>query len=99
MNSIYLNGNKGGDYVKISQTKQQEKISCCDIEVGHCCVVVLRAQVPVEFITSLFCEFMLKNEDGMSRLTSDKLSEFAKEVMHYQGDKYMNERLRRIVEF
>lgn len=98
MNKIYLDGNNGGDYVRISQTKQQEKMSCCNLEIGHCCVVVLNSQVPVEFITSLFCEFMLKNEDGMSRLTSDKLSDFAKEVMHYQGDDFVNERLKRIVE-
>jgi hypothetical protein len=95
-NKIYLSGNKGGDYVAITQSDEQEKISCCSIEIGHCCVVVLSSQVPIEFITSLFANFMLKNQDGFSRQTSDKLKDFAKEVMNYMNTDFVTERLSRI---
>jgi hypothetical protein len=93
---IYLSGNKGGDYVAIFQTEEQEEISCCTIEVGHCCVVILSGQVPVEFLTSLFFKFMLFKPDGMSRSTEDKLSDFAAEVMTYMDKDFVVERLSKI---
>lgn len=54
---IYLEGNKGGDYVLLQQSEQQKKNSVCFLEVGHCCIVYIKAVVPVEFITALFAEF------------------------------------------
>lgn len=95
-NKIYLSGNNGGDYIAIAQSEEQEEISCCSIEVGHCCVVVLSCQVPVEFITSLFAKFMMYKQDGMSRSMDDKLSDFASEVMTYMDKDFVSERLSRI---
>jgi hypothetical protein len=95
MKEIHLEGNNGGDYIKITQTKEQESISCCQIEVGHCCVVILRSQVPVEFLTSLICRFMLTNQEGFSRSMDDKFSDFAREVMNYHKD-FVDERISRI---
>jgi len=69
---VEFQGNNGGDYVKISQTVGQSKESCLNIEVGHCCVVTLRAVVPVEFLTSLITKFMFTDTEGMSRATDDK---------------------------
>jgi hypothetical protein len=97
MQDIYLEGNNGGDYIKISQTKKQEAISCCQIEVGHCCVVVLRSQIPIEFLTSLICKFMHTNQEGFSRSIDDEFSDFAREVMTYNKD-FVDERVSRILE-
>jgi len=97
MKNIYLEGNNGGDYIKIAQTKEQEKISCCNIEIGHCCVLLLNAQVPIEFITSLFANFVLMNKEGFSRSMQDKLSDFAEEVMDFDKN-YIKERLSNVIE-
>jgi len=91
-------GNKGGDYITITQTKAQAQRSCFFIEVGHCCVVTLRAVVPVEFLTSLITKFMLTDADGMGRSTDAKLSDFAREVLNYSDKSFVDERLSKIVE-
>jgi hypothetical protein len=54
---IYLEGNKGGDYIILSQSMEQKKNATCYIEVGHVCLIYISAIVPVEFITSLFASF------------------------------------------
>ena len=95
---IHLEGNNGGDYVTISQSKAQGKRSCFFIEVGHCCVVTLRAVVPVEFLTSLLSKFMLMGSDGMGRSTDDKLSDFAREVFIDCSKDYTDDKLSKIVE-
>lgn len=95
---FYLDGNKGGDYIKLRQNVWQHDYDCVDIEVGHCCVVVLKAQVPVEFLTSLICKFMLTGPDGFSRSTEDKLSTFAREVMEFNKE-FTDERLSKIKEW
>ena len=95
MKDIHLEGNNGGDYIRITQTREQEKNSCCTVEVGHCCVVTMDHQVPVEFVTSLFTSFMLTNKEGFSRKAEDNLADFAKEVMVYNSD-FTSERASRI---
>ena len=95
MKDIHLEGNNGGDYIRITQTKEQNEMSCCSVEVGHCCVVTMNHQVPVEFITSLFTQFMFTGKDGFSRKSDDNLADFAKEVMEYSGD-FTSERASRI---
>lgn len=95
---IFLLGNNHGDYVKIQQTAEQAEKSCFNLEVGHCCVVVLRSQVPTEFLASLISNFMLTGEGGFSRSTSDKLKDFAVEVMGY-GKSFTDERLTHIKEY
>lgn len=81
---IYLSGNKGGDFIKITQTEEQEKNSCCNIKIGHCCVMLLETtQIPIELITNLFFRFLVIGEDGMGRSTKDELKDFAKELFNY----------------
>lgn len=95
---IFLSGNNYGDYVKIQQTAEQAEKSCFNLEVGHCCVVVLRSQVPTEFLASLISKFMLTGDGGFSRSTKDKLRDFAVEVMGY-GKSFTDERLFQIQEY
>ncbi len=56
LNEFRAEGNHGGDYIKI-QTIQSDGSPLQDgmiiLEVGHCCVVYIKAIVPVEFITSI----------------------------------------------
>lgn len=44
---FYAEGNKGGDYLKITKLKD----NLVELEIGHCCVVSLHKIVPVEFLT------------------------------------------------
>jgi adenosine/AMP kinase len=46
---IEIEGNNGGDYLKISHAGD----NLVNIEVGHSCVVTVRACMPVEILTSL----------------------------------------------
>ena len=55
---IYLTGNNGGDYIHITQTQAQADDDTCSIEVGHCCVVMLRAIAPTVFFSALTAETM-----------------------------------------
>lgn len=97
VSQICLDGNNGGDYIKISQTKKQSEISCCNLEIGCSCVVTLNSQVPIEFIILLFTKFMLTGEDGYSRDTRDELKDFAKELFTYMDKEFTKERLSQIV--
>lgn len=67
INSIYLEGNNGGDFLNIQQTQKQIDENTCHIEVGHCCVIPLRAVVPVEYLTALLNQQVMNTplmEDG-----------------------------------
>lgn len=90
MKNIELQGNKGGDYIKISQTNAQEKIDCINLEVGCSCVVMLRAQVPVEFLTALISGFGKTGE--LSKDIED-------ELFTYESRDFIKERLSRIKKY
>ena len=95
MQRIRLEGNNGGDYINLSQTTYQANKNVLFIEVGHCCVVMLRAEIPVEFLTSLISKFMLTGVDGNSRSSHDELKSFAEEVLDYNKG-YVQELLTKI---
>lgn len=98
MKYMEFQGNKGGDYIKIGQTKAQEKIDCISLAVGCSCVVVLRAQVPVEFLTLLIRNFGMNDQDGNSRKGNELLKDFARELFTYDSKDFVKERLSRIKE-
>lgn len=49
---IYIEGNNGGDYLKITKLEN----NLLHLEVGNCGVVTVRHIVPVEFLTILLTE-------------------------------------------
>jgi hypothetical protein len=54
---IYVEGNKGGDYLSIKPTGG----NLLSLDVGHCCVVYTRAIVPVEILTALIGQNFCSN--------------------------------------
>jgi hypothetical protein len=54
MNSFYMEGNKGGDYLSIKAVSNQ----MLRIEVGHQCVVHGRYRMPVEVLTAVLGKFL-----------------------------------------
>lgn len=61
--ALLIEGNRGGDYLKI-ETLGGNLIR---LEVGHCCIIVIRHIVPVEFVTAMLFAAVEKNnvEDAM----------------------------------
>lgn len=56
--TIRIEGNNGGDYLEIKPLGG----NLVRLEVGHCCVVTIEHIVPVEFITAVLTEAVLKHE-------------------------------------
>jgi len=52
---VSIEGNKGGDYLNINTCTEDDTL---DIEIGHCCVHIFDATVPVELVTALFADMM-----------------------------------------
>jgi hypothetical protein len=61
-NKIAVEGNLAGDFLEIvDQGNDTVHIKC-----GHCCVIVLDAVVPVEFLTALIFQAMINHDDNIS---------------------------------
>lgn len=54
--SIYVEGNNGGDYLKFAATRDGRLY----LEVGHCCVVTVQKILPAEMLTSLLTSMFEK---------------------------------------
>lgn len=54
---IYVEGNNGGDYLKIALAGE----NLVRLEVGNCCVHTITAIVPVEFITGVLTDAVLRH--------------------------------------
>ena len=63
MKKFYLSGNNDGDFIRLVQYKSQEKDCTVYLEIGHCCVITVRHQIPVEYLTTLITENVLKHSD------------------------------------
>lgn len=87
MQEIYLQGNKDGDYIRLIQHKRQENSCTAYIEVGCCCVVTMRHEIPVEFITNLFTQVVLKHNGA------DKAAE---EIFKSYDNSYRTDRIRKV---
>lgn len=59
MFEIYLEGNKGGDYIRLKHIDGEDTV---DLEVGNCCVKTINHKVPIEFLTSALTEIVLLND-------------------------------------
>lgn len=55
--TIRIEGNNGGDYLEIKPLEG----NLVRLEVGHCCVVTIEHIVPVEFITAMLTDAVLKH--------------------------------------
>lgn len=49
LGEIYIEGNKGGDYLRIALIKD----NIVQLEIGHCCIVTISHEIPVEILTSI----------------------------------------------
>jgi hypothetical protein len=52
---MYLEGNRGGDYLSLSQEPNSNLVT---IQVGHCCVSGSLMVIPVEVLTSAMYEIL-----------------------------------------
>lgn len=89
MNEIYLTGNNDGDYIRIRQSERQKKGNLMELEVGHCCVVIAKHLVPVEFLSNLIYMSAMKNNIDMNMMVKDAFD-------GYFGTDYFNERTQKV---
>lgn len=54
-NKIHIDGNNYGDYLIL----EKKKNNMVYIEVGHCCVVYLRAEMPTEILTATLANTLI----------------------------------------
>lgn len=57
---MIIEGNKGGDYLKIDLSNDQT--SDVILEVGHCCVRSVEHRIPVEVLTAIITKWFLSDE-------------------------------------
>lgn len=62
--NIFIEGNNGGDYIKILQTEKLKKEELIYLEVGHSCVVFIKKVLPVSLITAILAWV---SEDGIEK--------------------------------
>ena len=58
LSHLYAEGNNGGDYCLIHSTQDGFLL----LEIGHCCVVIFRAKIPVEVFCSIFGWLMTEHK-------------------------------------
>lgn len=87
-NVFHAEGNSGGDYIRITQIPGDDVVH---LGVGHCCINVVDAYVPVEFITAMFANFsgdIEELQDAMRKMWPTEYGEeLAKKISkHYLGE-------------
>jgi hypothetical protein len=88
MKEFFLTGNNDGDYIQIKQYKNQEKDNTCFLEVGHCCVVILQHQVPVEFVTNVIYKELFEKANGdVKKMVENSLRGFKKDFVNERVEK------------
>ena len=63
-NRVYAEGNKGGDFIDLkllSDDMLAPDGNVGRLEIGNCCVKTIRARIPVEFITGMLTEAVLRH--------------------------------------
>lgn len=86
MKQFYLSGNNDGDYIRLVQYKSQEEESTIYLEVGHCCVVMARHQIPIEYLTKLVADSCYKF-NGFEEAVKGTLEGFPKEYVDERTSK------------
>jgi hypothetical protein len=79
MKTLYLEGNKGGDYIELKQYNPQKGISTVYIEVGLCCVRNIQHQLPVEFLTTLISNALMEANGDVEKMVLNVMGDFNKE--------------------
>ncbi len=59
--TLHKVGNKGGDYLKLSELSTDKEDNRLYLEVGSCCVVNFKGIVTVEMITGLLTNLIFKH--------------------------------------
>jgi len=88
---IYLEGNKGGDFIKISKVED----NILRLESAHCCVYNFSHEMPVEVLTSLLSDLSLYFEDedklfkklGWNKEYKDILINQVKKIDYFENKK------------
>lgn len=55
--SLYAEGNNGGDFIQITDLKD----GTIQLKSGNCCVKSIDAIVPVEFLSAILADTMIKH--------------------------------------
>ena len=88
---VYLEGNKGGDFIKLSKVKD----NILRLETAHCCVYNFSHEMPVEVLTSLLSDLSLYFEDedklfkklGWNKEYKDILINQVKKIDYFENKK------------
>lgn len=86
MREIYIDGNKGGDYVRIKQYAKQEKKATMFLEVGCSCVRTVSHEVPVEFLSVLISNAVLES-GSVEEAVKKALSNYSKDYKEERASK------------
>lgn len=81
MRSLLIEGNNGGDFVKITQYASQKKEDVIYLESGSCCVHSMCHQVPVEFLSVLISNVILEHNGNVHKAVKETLKGFSKDFI------------------
>jgi hypothetical protein len=59
--TLYKVGNKGGDYLMLSELSKEQEDNRLYLEIGSCCVVNFKGIVTIEMITGLLTNLIFKH--------------------------------------
>ena len=59
MDKFYVEGNNGGDYLQLEHIRDNVVM----LQIGHCCVVTVNHEVPIELITSALTNLFLEHDN------------------------------------
>ena len=84
--SIYVKGNNDGDYLFIKPLKD----NMLGIEIGHCCVVSVRHEIPVEVVTAILTKASFDDfKDGVEGWPDDFSSELKNKIRKLNPDEHL----------
>lgn len=61
--NIYVEGNKGGDFLEITTVSSDGDDDVVHLRIGHCCVYYLDIEVPVAVLTSMIGNYFNHNKN------------------------------------
>jgi hypothetical protein len=70
MNTIYIEGNKGANFIRITQIDNNN----IELQIGDCCVHTIHCIISAEALSNLLTTIMYDNDSSFGELLSNKLN-------------------------
>ena len=73
--TLYKVGNKGGDYLMLSELSEEQEDNRLYLEVGSCCVVNFKGIITIEMLTGVLTNLIFKHNAPLHIALKNEMQE------------------------